>query len=326
LNVPGKTEEKARLEPAPPPGVDFEARAELARHFIRGNGLEIGAAYEPLAVPPEASVTYVDRLSLEDLRDHYQWLAELNFAPVDVVDDGERLTTVPAESQDFIIANHFLEHCEDPIGTISSHLSKLKPGGVLFYAVPDKRYTFDFRRPNTPLEHMISDHEQGPERSRSEHYDEWVRLVGQDTGPEAEDRARELEAASYSIHMHVWTQAEFLEFLLHCQRRFANAFEIEAFARRSIEVVVVLRKAGHLAAPGRSPEVGNAGTIDILEARLDDATTRLWRIEHSVTWQLFQRVRGRTLALLGGQDSRAVSLLQSGLRWIGRILIRGRAG
>jgi SAM-dependent methyltransferase len=297
---------------------------ELARHFIRGSGLEIGALHGPLDVPPEASVTYVDRMNVEELRGHYAELAELDFAPVDIVDDGERLTTVPDESQDFIIANHFLEHCEDPIGTIGSHLLKLKPGGVLFYAVPDKRYTFDFRRPNTPLEHMISDHEQGPHHSRREHYEEWVRLVRDEPGPMAEDRARELEAAGYSIHTHVWTQVEFLEFLLHCQRRFDKAFEIEAFARRSIEIVVVLRKAGPIAHLRQAPASPDARTIEILEERLDDATARLWRIEQSVTWQLFQRFRRRSFALLGGETSRPVSLLQSVLRGAGSILLRRR--
>jgi SAM-dependent methyltransferase len=322
LNVSSKTEENTLRDPAPAPEVAFEARSQLAGHFIRGSGLEIGAAYGPLAVPSHASVTYVDRLTSEELRGHYPWLAEVDFAPVDIVDDSERLTTVPDESQDFIIANHFLEHCEDPIGTIGSHLRKLKPGGILFYAVPDKRYTFDFRRPITPLEHMISDHEQGPERSRSEHYEQWVRLVDDQTAPGVEDPARELEAASYSIHMHVWTQAEFLELLLHCQRRFADAFEIEAFARRSIEVVVVLRKAGDRAELGPPSPVLGASTITALEARLDDVTTRLWRIEQSVTWQLFRRLRARTFAVLGGEESRAVSLLQSALRWVGRVLIR----
>ena len=48
--------------------------------------------------------------------------------------------------------------------------------------MPDKRYTFDFRRPLTPLEHMVADHEQGPERSRAEHYEEWCRLVSTSRG------------------------------------------------------------------------------------------------------------------------------------------------
>ena len=317
----------------PSPTITYEARSELAWHFIRGNGLEIGAAYSPMDVPPGTSVTYVDRMTVEELRGHYPDLADL-ITPIDVVDDGERLTTVPDESQDFIIANHFLEHCEDPIGAIGSHLQKLKPGGILFYAVPDKRYTFDFRRPLTPLEHMISDHEQGPQRSRDEHYEEWARLV------DGHNSATDLEASNYSIHMHVWTQAEFLELLLHCRQRFSDAFEIEAFARRSLEVVVVLRKAGGLAEMGGRPPSSNAGNVAdaainadmtaALATQLEDATARLQRIEArlqriegSVTWQLFQRVRGRAFALLGGEDSRAVTLIQSALRWTGRVFLRG---
>jgi len=300
--VVGKTDENQLLGPPPPPDVTFDARGVLAWHFICGNGLEIGAAYQPLDVPPGTNVTYVDRMTLEELRGHYPELAG-GIIPVDLVDDGERLTTVPDESQDFIIANHFLEHCEDPIGAIGSHLRKLKPGGILFYAVPDKRYTIDYRRPLTPLEHMVSDHEQGPERSRDEHYEEWERLV------DGSRSASDLEAAGYSIHMHVWTEAEFLELLLHCRQRFGNNFEIEAFARSSLEVVVVLRKAGHLAP---RPD----GNTDML--------ARLQRMEASVTWRLFQGVRGRAFALLGGEESRAVSLLQSVLRWTGRLFLRGQ--
>ena len=309
----GETDDPERLGPPPAPEVTFEARRVLAWHYICGSGLEIGAAYQPLDVPPEASVTYVDRMTVEELRAHYPDLAE-QIIPVDLVDDGERLTTVADESQDFIIANHFLEHCEDPIGAIGSHLRKLKPGGILFYAVPDKRYTIDYRRPLTSIEHMVSDHEQGPERSRTDHYEEWERLV--DGGRAATD----LEAAGYSIHMHVWTEAEFLELLLHSRRRFAYSFEIEAFARRGLEIVVVLRKAGQLA-PRPS---GNTDAIIALEAQLRDATDRLERIERSVSWQFFQRVRSRAFALLGGEDSRAVTLLQSVLRWTGRLVLRGQ--
>jgi SAM-dependent methyltransferase len=193
-------------------------------------------------------------MSVEDLRAEYAELEEWDLTPVDVIDNGELLSTIPEGSQDFIVANHFLEHCEDPIRTIETHLSKLRPGGVLFYAVPDKRYTFDSRRPPTPLEHVVADHEQGAERSRAGHYDEWARLVVDSEAPAGAEgaafeewaarRARELEEDAYSIHMHVWTQAEFLELILHCRDRFEGAFDIEAAARQAIEFIVVLRKAG----------------------------------------------------------------------------------
>jgi GT2 family glycosyltransferase/SAM-dependent methyltransferase len=257
LNVKDQTEESALQEPEPAPQEVFDVRTDLARHFIRGSGLEIGALQAPLNVPPEAGVTYVDRLTVERLRVEYPELDELELTPVDIVDDGEQLESVSDATQDFIIASHFLEHCEDPIGTIETHLRKLKPGGILLYVVPDKRYTFDFRRPVTPLEHMVSDHESGPEHSRSHHYDEWTRLVGDIPEPQADGQARELEASRYSIHFHVWTQAEFMELLLYCRQRFGKAFEIEALARRSIEVVVVLRKAGPFDQSG--PAGANSG-------------------------------------------------------------------
>ena len=225
----------------------MDARREFAERFLAGEGLEIGALHQPLATPDHARVRYVDRMPVDELRAEYPELADWDLTPVDLIDDGELLATIPEASQDFIVANHFLEHCEDPIGTIGTHLGKLRPGGVLFYAVPDKRFTFDYHRELTPLEHMIADHEEGPERSRAEHYEQWSnRMVVEDgvSEDDASAHARELEAAKYSIHMHVWTQAEFLQMIIHCRERHDEAFDIEAAARQGIEFVVVLRKVG----------------------------------------------------------------------------------
>lgn len=235
--------------PADAPPIRFTSRTELAAGHLSGEGLEIGALHSPTAVPDGAHSRYVDRKPTSELRREYEELADLDLVEIDIVDDGETLATVADGSQAFIIANHFLEHCEDPIGTIGNHLRKLQPGGVLFYTVPDKRYTFDFRRRPTPLDHMISDHEQGPAGSRRGHYEEWTRLTP--NPPDAEDEgflrwaaahARELEDEAASIHMHVWTQAEFLQLILHCRSRFGDAFDIEAAVRIGPEFVVLLRK------------------------------------------------------------------------------------
>jgi SAM-dependent methyltransferase len=239
---------------APPVPAYLDARATFASHYLFGEGLEIGPLHLPLAIPSNAKARYVDRMTVEDLRKHYPELAGWNLTRVDVVDNGETLATIAAESQDFIVANHFLEHTENPIGTIQTHLGKLKPGGILFYAVPDKRFTFDYRRPVTPLEHMAADYEQGPERSRAEHYEEWTRLVRDQVPADASEeqivaRAKELDAEDYSIHMHVWTQAEFLAMILDVRARTEEAFDIEAAARQGIEFMVVLRKAGTLPPP-----------------------------------------------------------------------------
>lgn len=258
--TPAVTEQGAP-EPAPP--TYFNARAEFAARLLQGAGLEIGPLHQPLAMPPHARVKYVDRMRTDELRHEYAELADWDLTEVDIVDDGETLATIPAESQDFIVANHFLEHCEDPIGTIATHLGKLKPGGILFYTVPDKRYTFDFRRSVTSLEHIVRDADQGPEWSRSDHYREWCRFVhGKESTGTAEQansadwikgKARELEEARYSIHMHVWTQAEFLQLILTCRDRFGEAFDIDAAAKVGIEFIVVLRKCGAFPPPTLVP-------------------------------------------------------------------------
>ncbi len=237
-------------EPAAHPPFRFTSRGELASGYLSGDGLEIGALHSPTAIPAHARTRFVDRKPADKLREEYFELAELDLVEVDVIDDGEKLGKIEDESVDYIIANHFLEHTEDPIGTIGTHLRKLKAGGVLFYAVPDKRYTFDFRRPLTPVEHMIRDHEEGPEGSRRGHYEEWTRLTLDPPDPDAEEvfekwateRANELEAENASIHMHVWTQAEFLAMILHCRERYDGAFDIDAAVRIGPEFVVVLRK------------------------------------------------------------------------------------
>jgi SAM-dependent methyltransferase len=300
-----RRERAKRATPADPPPVYLDARAAFATRYLFGQGLEIGALHLPLAVPDHAQVRYVDRMTAEELRKEYPELADWDLTPVDVIDNGELLTAVPDGSQDFIIANHFLEHCENPIGTIKVHLGKLKPGGVLFYAVPDRRYTFDFRRPATGLEHMILDHEEGPERSRREHYEEWTRLVpdeestrlvpGETQSEEwATRRARELETAGYSIHMHVWTQAEFLQLLLHCRQRFDDAFDIEAAARQALEFVVVLRKQGLPPAP-KAPTSDGGVPEDVRIIELQEESKRLQRelqgLLSSPSWRITEPLR-----------------------------------
>ena len=57
----------------------FQVRARIAREFLRGSGIEIGPLHSPLTIPPEARVRYVDRLSVEALRQQYP---ELNHLPL----------------------------------------------------------------------------------------------------------------------------------------------------------------------------------------------------------------------------------------------------
>ncbi|HKY05119.1 MAG TPA: methyltransferase domain-containing protein [Blastocatellia bacterium] len=218
-------------------------REFLAETFIRGEGVEIGALHMPLRVPDSAKVRYVDRFSVEDLRRHYPELNDKELVPVDIIADGEMLETIGDSTQDFVIANHFIEHCQNPIGAVLNMFRVLKPGGVLYLAIPDKRCCFDSDRPVTPLEHVMRDYAEGPEWSRRQHFEEWVRLVNKAADEtDVEKQVAELTRINYSIHFHVWTPFDMLEFILALRNM--TPFEIDLCLRHDgVEVIFILRKS-----------------------------------------------------------------------------------
>lgn len=187
-------------------------RAYVANRYIRGEGIEIGALGTPLNVPAGVKVHYVDRMSKADLYREYPEMQGRALVDVAIVDNGEKLDNIPDNSVDFIVANHFMEHCEDFIGTIALHSRKIRRGGRLFYAIPNRQHTFDRNRPNTTFEHLVQDHEQGTVLARKAHFLEWSTLVQNKVGAEAEAYAEEIEKSNYSIHFHAWDARA----LFHC--------------------------------------------------------------------------------------------------------------
>jgi predicted SAM-dependent methyltransferase len=217
-------------------------RRRVARRYLRGDGLEIGALHAPLRVSARASVRYVDRMDVAGLYEHYPELRAHRLVQVDVIDDGERLSTQPDSSADFIIANHFIEHTEDPLATLASHLRVVRPGGVLYMAVPDRRRTFDEHRPPTSLEHIVQDHVEGPARSRREHQEEWARLVEGVAPGEVPARVKALEREDYSIHFHVWAPSEFTDLLGYARAEGGLPFAVELLQGNEHEFIAILRR------------------------------------------------------------------------------------
>jgi len=217
------------------------SRELIAESYLSGLGIEIGALHNPLKLPAAATARYVDRLSVPELREQYPELASEELVNVDILADGELLETISDSSQDFVIANHFVEHCQDPIGAVLNMLRVLKPTGILYLALPDKRCCFDSDRPVTPLEHLMRDHLEGPEWSRRGHFEEWARLVNKKAEAEVEQEVARLMGMNYSIHYHVWTPFEMLEFVLAVRK--LTAFDIElCLEHDGVEVIFILRK------------------------------------------------------------------------------------
>jgi len=220
-------------------------RTSIAEVYISGNGIEIGALDGPLEVPPTAEVKYIDRFPVSELRKQYPELNSAHFVDVDIVDDGEVLRTIGDASQDFVIANHLLEHCQDPIGALCNMFRVLKLNGILYMAVPDKRFTFDVGRPVTPIHHLLQDFKDGGVSSRRAAFEEWVRCVAKVEGDtEVERQIDKLMRDDYSIHYHSWTQLEVIELVLALRREMNLQFEIELVHKSGVEVILILRKAG----------------------------------------------------------------------------------
>ena len=224
------------------PAHEVNVRKELAVKFLQGAGLEVGALQRRLEVPNHCSVTYVDRMPLSELLLHYPELSGQPIQEPDLIDDGETLAKVGAGTQDFVIANHFLEHCENPIQTIVNLARVLKEGGILYMAVPDKRFTFDVERPVTRYAILAETFQQGRRRDRHAQYVEWAAYVNHVSPSDVHAAAQKLLNEKYSIHFNVWTLPDLLDFLARSQAEFGLPFTLEWVVCSENEIILILRK------------------------------------------------------------------------------------
>jgi predicted SAM-dependent methyltransferase len=219
-------------------------REDLARRYLRGDGIEIGPLTWPMRMPPGARVRYVDHAGRDDLIRLYggtfddQGAYASAIPETDVIDDAATLATFADVSVDFVVANHVLEHIEDPVAALGNLLRVLRPGGVLFLALPDARHTFDARRDRTTVEHVLRDHREGPEVSRHDHYEEWARIIEGRADEQVAGRVAEYAAEGARNHFHVWELDTFLELV----RALDLPCSLELGQTNHHEFIVVLRR------------------------------------------------------------------------------------
>jgi SAM-dependent methyltransferase len=229
-----------KRRPAAAP-VALTKRELLAKLYITGSGIELGALHAPLTIPPGAIVRYADIRTGAALRQAFPDIADIH--PVDFVTDLEAMAGIDNASQDFVIANHVLEHVQDPLRALRSLARVLRPGGIAYLALPDKRFTFDKERRVTSLEHLVRDHIEGPEDSLLEHYEEWVRCVDGLSGVEYNARVALMMQQRSNIHFHVWDYSAMLELFSFVARENDIGLGVESSMLNGIEVIWVLRKA-----------------------------------------------------------------------------------
>lgn len=225
------------------PQEKMDNRKAVSEKYLFGDGVEIGALHAPLWVSQKAKVKYVDILTETQNAARYKELNPGEIVKTDIVDDGETLSTVADESLDFIIGNHFLEHCMNPLGTVRRHLKKLKKGGTLYYAIPNKDLTFDSKRAITPFDHLVRDDTEGTEWSKLDHYRDFARHVDKLTSDTAVDNhARKLIEMDNRIHFHVWDSHAVRDMIEKARVYLNGAFSAELIMDNENEVLVILKK------------------------------------------------------------------------------------
>ena len=225
--------------------IDFSLnRKTISSEFIKGHGIEIGALHNPLIVPKGYFVKYLDRMKVDQLRAEYPELNNLNLVNVDIIDNGEKLLTIENDSQDFIIANHMLEHCKNPIQTIENFLSKLKSGGIIYLAIPDMKYSFDKGRSLTSFSHILEDYKNPSVERDFEHVLDWTKNVDNVTDEnEIKNKTKITFEREYSIHYHVWNNQSFFDFLNRTREVLGSIFEvIFYYSDFKEEIISILKK------------------------------------------------------------------------------------
>jgi SAM-dependent methyltransferase len=128
-----------------------------------GIGVEIGAFKTPL---PLIKPFYVDRFK--------EFAGEPCLA--DFLGDA---TSLPFRdnSLDYVVTSHVLEHVANPVGALAEWYRVLRPNGIIYLVVPDRRYTWDHARPLTTVAHMLEDFERDTTPADPTHIDDFVHGV-----------------------------------------------------------------------------------------------------------------------------------------------------
>ena len=123
-------------------------------------GIEIGALHNPIVRQLYGDVRFVDYMDTEQLRakfiNHPDWVAGM--VEVDYVWSGAgslREVIGTGELFDWVIASHVMEHVPNMLGWLRAISEILQPGGVLNLAIPDRRFTFDIRCPESTLGQLV---------------------------------------------------------------------------------------------------------------------------------------------------------------------------
>jgi SAM-dependent methyltransferase len=161
------------------------------------------------------------------------------------------LSVIPDGTYNFVAASHVLEHLTNPLRALQEWKRVLAPGGALLVVVPDKRTTFDRKRPFTTFEHLQRDFQANTPEDDPTHLKEILEFhdLGLDplAGSALQFRERCMKNASIrAMHHHVFSPEVLILMFNFLQMRVLNInierpYHIVAFAQKLDQGDDVLR-------------------------------------------------------------------------------------
>ena len=127
----------------------------LARLDLKNlNGLEIGALAAPLVLPSDGNIFFVDHCDTKTLREKYASDSSVTVEKIVEVNAVWGALSLQdcigaVRKVDYVLASHVIEHVPDLVTWLAEIRSILRPDGTLRLAVPDRRFTFDYLRPES---------------------------------------------------------------------------------------------------------------------------------------------------------------------------------
>lgn len=220
----------------------YADRNAIASQFLKGTGLEIGAFTQPTDLPPSLQIEYYDKFPAAEIRNMYDenWgrpLVEPHYHG-----NAQLFEGVDGKTFDFIIANHVIEHLEDPISFIKNLSLRLNANGHAMIAAPNKRFSFDRDRKLTSFQHLIDDYNYGSLKSRKDHYLDWAHNVDKLEGDPAKQRAKHLDDTDFSIHYHVWDENSFANFITSTILFLELPVSLVLSYAANAEIIVILQR------------------------------------------------------------------------------------
>lgn len=285
-------------------------RKELALQ-LDGHGVEFGPGPWPLALGKFVkSIRYCDVHPKSTYAALFPDCAEL----MDRIPDPDFLlhfdrddfaSRIGKGSLDFVIANHVLEHLANPVGFLRQCYDLLKPDGMMYLGLPDKRKIFDRYRRRTLLSELLRRHEDRCTAVPDEAIRDFVcrqhdnpnQLISSSPNYRAiieSERTR-------SIHANVWILDDIIELLTHLGRKMDTPWRIVDGQFGGIEFILLLQKSDCAAVCDLYGATTQRIHADFLSTKLD------------VVYGTLASSRSQSMAKRLSQKVRRLPLVGSGL-------------